>query len=205
MKNNQSEKSVLSWKAQHGVTIVVVLIVLMLMSLLGVAAAKVAMLSSQSTRYQRDYRVAYESAQAALTDAIMDIESGSRKDMFFAGNEAQFPANCGNNGNTKGLCLYEEDPQETPEIYAVDFANSDKVVPYGAFTGRSFASGATGLKPVKLPRYIIERREDTVGLYANPVSGHYIPRPPIYRITAMGFGPSESVYAVIQADYRKAN
>jgi type IV pilus assembly protein PilX len=179
--------------------------ILVLMSILGVAAAQISMLSNQSTRYQRDYRVAYEAAQAAITDAIMDIEAGTRKDLFFAGNEDQFVADCVGGGTLKGLCLFNADPDAVPVIYTVNFASNSQAVTYGDFTGRSFASGTTGLRPALPPRYVIELLEDNAGLWANQISAEPKPRPPIYRITAMGFGPSESVYVVLQADYRKAN
>lgn len=193
-------------KKQQGVTIVVVLIMLLLLSIVGVTAAQISLLSSQSTRFQRDYKVAYEAAQAAITDAIMDIETGTRKAFFAAGEEMAFVHGCGSSGSTKGLCAYDADSTGKPVVYTADFEGGSNTVTFGDFTQRSFSSGAVGLMPSSPPRYIIELLEDELGQAGNALGGPGDkPLPYIYRITAMGFGPNASVSAVLQVDYQKGS
>lgn len=191
----------------RGAAIIIVLIFVALMSVLGVTAAKISMLSSQSTRYQRDFQIAYEAAQAAIADAIMDIETGSRNQMFIAGAAAYYVngEGCHQSApgyNTKGICYYENFSQINA-AYEVDFVSGTDTVGYGEFTGRNFSSGSVGLKPALPPRYIIEILDSPVDSSSVSVIQSGKPLPPIYRITAMGFGPATSVYAVVQVNYRK--
>lgn len=189
---------------QRGVTIVVVLIMLVMMCLVGAVAAQISMLSSQATRYQRDYMVAYEAAQAGIIDAIMDIEAGSRHGIFSPGNDIMFVSGCGGSGNSLGLCAYDDASSSLSAAFTADFRGGSNTVSYGSFTGNSFMTGATGLKPVRPPRYIIEALNDYAGQTGqSAVTPGGKPEPYIYRITAMGFGPRDSVYSVIQADYYK--
>ena len=59
--------------AQRGVTLIVVLLILVVVTVLGIGGAQIALLGERSTRYDRDYLVATQAAEAALMDAEQDI------------------------------------------------------------------------------------------------------------------------------------
>ena len=57
---------------------------------------------------------------------------------------------------------------------------------------------ARGLRPVLAPRYIVEAVDDRELL-----SDLSLPSLPVYRITAMGFGPRRDIQVVLQTLYRR--
>jgi len=65
----------------------------------------------------------------------------------------------------------------------------------GDFTGRTSPSGTgSGLVPVQSPRYVIEIVKDrSPGSKAGAV---------IYRVTAMGFGPSANARVLLQGEFK---
>lgn len=189
---------------RRGMSLIIVLILLLLMSILGVTAAQLSLLSNQATRYQRDFKVAYEGAQAALVDAIMDIESGDRKHLFKIGSDIGYSDKCGSEDDFLGLCN-EYDSDMKPVLYKdIDLKNTSNAVPYGHFTGRTFQSGTVGLIPAKPPAYIIQYIEDKTKEIGNELgSPGKKPHGAFYRITAIGYGPNEKVFAIVQGEYSK--
>lgn len=187
------------YKKQHGVSVIVILVLLVAILILGVSAAQVSLLSGQSTRNMRDYRIAHEAAQAALVDAVMDIEGNQRKTSF-TGGSIGFIDGCGS-GNYLGLCAPTDQLEsKKPVVFEVDMRTSNKVVPYGKFTGRTFASGVNGLEPAKPPAYIIENIDvdPKVGGLGSDAEPKFK-----YRISAIGYGPVDSVYVILQSEYKK--
>jgi type IV pilus assembly protein PilX len=60
-------------RTQRGVTLIIVLLILVVVTILGIGGAQIALLGERSTRYDRDYLVASQAAEAALMDAEFDI------------------------------------------------------------------------------------------------------------------------------------
>ena len=101
-------------EAERGVTLVIVLLILVIVTILGIGGAQIALLGERSTRYDRDYLVASQSAEAALMDAEFDIRgpntwAGNRVAQFSEGNTGVFLPNCGTSGINHGLCETQPD------------------------------------------------------------------------------------------------
>jgi type IV pilus assembly protein PilX len=189
---------------QSGFSMVTVLIILVVVSLLGLAASKMVVQSERSSRYDRDWQIAWQAAEAALLDAEFDIRGpnskvGNRVADFTPTSLLGFTDGCGNTTATRGLCTPAAGGAK-PIWYQVDFTDTSataKTVQFGEFTGRSYANGSTGVRPAQLPRYIIEAIPDQA-----PGSSAATPKI-LYRVTAMGFGPRVETQAVLQMVFRK--
>lgn len=196
-------------RRQRGVTLIVVLLILVVVTILGIGGAQIALLGERSTRYDRDYLVASQAAEAALMDAEFDIRgptdaaaSGvSRVAQFNQTNLGIFVPGCGNSGNTRGLC--EANADNVKPVWAtVDFLDESGTAPsvaFGTFTARSFDAGATGIRPERAPRYIVELIDDTTP--GGNAAGSKVAK--MYRVTAIGFGPRTDIQVVMQIAFRK--
>jgi len=198
-------------RRQRGVSLVVVLLILIIVSLLGAGAAQMALMGERTTRADRDYQVAFQAAEAALSDALSEIEgpidpsvTNSRLAIFTQGNKQGFIAGCNNGTATRGLCLpmpSSTSPTDKDVWYQVDFTDAGstaKTVAYGTYTGRQMSYGGGGLQPAALPRYIIEVEDHTEpGMDAS----HPASKITMYRITAVGFGPTQNARVMLQAEY----
>lgn len=191
-------------RPQHGASLIMVMLILIVVSILGVGAAQIAILGERSARNDRDYQVAWQSAEAALLDAEFDIRgdtgiTATRKDVFTANNQIAFVEGCGTSGNSKGLCL--PTVVGKPVWLQIDFAAaSTPTAEFGQFTGRSFDAGGLGVKPVRKPRYMVEAISDAEIFGDKSAKAK---KKLVYRVTAMGFGPREDIQAVIQTVFRK--
>jgi type IV pilus assembly protein PilX len=191
-------------RRQHGITLIVVLIILVIVTLLGVGGARIALLGERSTRYDRDYQVAWQAAEAALMDAQFDIRgpnsaAAKRTDLFSENNTSMFIPGCNTTSQFRGLCQPSEDKPVWASADFLDESGSAPTVAYGTYTGRAFDAGSSGVKPARLPRYLIEWVPDTTPLL-NASSGS---KPIMYRVTAMGFGPRDDVQVVLQIAFKK--
>ena len=195
-------------RRQEGASLIITLLMLMAVMLLGLSAAQIALSSEKASRNDRDRKVAFQAAEAALIDAEIDIQNStsanSRSSMFSKNSALGFPAeteaNCGSGigQSNLGLCS-RKSAGATPLWKAIDFSNADvnstQSVPYGAFTGQLFTT-ANG-SSIKVPRYVIELMVfNQAGESADAVSY-------FYRITAIGFGIRASTQVVLQTFYRK--
>lgn len=194
--------------AQRGVTLIIVLLILVVVTVLGIGGTQIALLGERSTRYDRDYLIATQAAEAALMDAEFDIRGPNsaaatvqRVSQFDQTNVGVFTAGCGNTGKLRGLCA--PNAESVKPIWAtVDFLDESATAPtvgFGTFTGRTFDAGTTGIRPERVPRYIIELIDD-----ASPggnASGGNVAK--MYRITAIGFGPRKEIQVVMQIGFRK--
>jgi type IV pilus assembly protein PilX len=202
---------------QRGLTLIVVMLILAVVMILGVGGAQIALLGERSTRYDRDYLVASQAAEAALMDAEYDIGingptaattiSTTRSALFTQTNTMLFQPGCGSSGNSLGLCTAAL-PGTKPVWATVDFLATSQptYVSFGAFTGRSYQNalqnGGGGIQPALPPRYVIEVVPDKGnGNNAGAVGGQQVAW--MYRITAIGFGPRQEVQVVMQISYRK--
>jgi type IV pilus assembly protein PilX len=164
-----------------------VLVVIVLM--IGVSAARAAFSAGKSTGVERDRLVAFGAAEAALLDAVRDIEAGTRSAMF-DGSGAPFVEGCGSAGNNHGLCRPAL-AHEPAAWQAADIEAGEVSAAFGEFTGHRIATSAPG-QPFRLPRYVIE-----------PLPSHGALA--LYRITAIGFGARAGTRVVLQAVYHKAS
>ncbi len=191
-------------RAQSGVSLIVVLMLLVIVSILGVGAAQIASMGERSSRNDRDMQMAWQSAEAALMDAEMEISgpvASTRRANVFTGlaNTNAYVTGCGTSGDSVGLCALN--PTGKPAWLTVDFTATGGGAPttyFGQFTGRSFASGLVGAQPIKTPRYVIEPIQDPDNRDKSGSNTSYI-----FRITAMGFGPRADIQAVSQTIYRQ--
>jgi type IV pilus assembly protein PilX len=186
-----------------GFSMIIVLIILSILSLLGVAATQMTLLTERSSRYDRDWQIAYQSAEAALLDAEFDIRgpntsAAKRLTSFTSTGLLGFTEGCGT-GADRGLCIPAAAGKEV--WYTVDFTDTDtataKTAAFGEFTGRTLDYGSTGVRPSRSPRYIIEAVPDR-----SPGGSAGVQRY-LYRVTAMGFGPRDDTQAVLQMYFRK--
>lgn len=187
----------------RGFSLIVTLILLVVVTVLGIAASQMVLLSERSTRFDRDQKIAFQAAEAALIDAEFDIRgpntsASQRMTSFSADSAVGFIVGCGS-ATSRGMCLPSA-AGEKPVWYAVDFTDETAnatTVKFGEFTGRAFSIGTTGARPEIPPHYIIEVLPDaTPGSSASSTKA-------VFRVTAMGFGPRKETQAVVQMIFRK--
>ena len=189
---------------QHGMSLLVVLMLLVVVIILGVGSAQIALLAERTARSDRDYQVAWQSAETALADAQFDIEgpgTALRTSSFTKDSILDFVEGCGPQSDPvrRGLCLPAVSGK--PVWLAIDMADdAAPVAELGTFTQRVFDAGGTGIKPAKKPRYIIEALPDGQ-LFSDKGIG--AEKKVVYRVTALGYGPREDVQAVMQMIFRK--
>ncbi|WP_265646105.1 pilus assembly PilX family protein [Verminephrobacter aporrectodeae] len=203
-----SSASARKLRQERGLSLIIVMLILIVVSLLGIAGVRIAMMAERGTRNDRDLQIAWQAAEAALVDAEMDIEgqpassTNKRNAVFKQGDVdlSQFVSGCGSTGTSIGLCSLNP-KEEKPAWLAVNFEKTGtdaRTVEFGKFTGRNFPAGATGIQPVKPPRYVIEPIPDEEStMIDTPAKKKFL-----YRITAMGFGPKGDTQVVLQMIYR---
>ncbi|RZL52316.1 MAG: hypothetical protein EOP70_16825 [Variovorax sp.] len=189
--------------ASAGVALIVVMVVLVIVSVLGIGSVQLSMMTGRGARNDRDAQLALQSAEAALRDAVADIDgppaTSKRASAFAAGNLLDFENGCGTVAIRKGLCA--QTLVGRPAWQTVDLSDNARTAAFGEFTGRSFASASGdghGVMPAALPRYVVEAIEDR-----EPFRDLSKPPGLVYRVTAMGFGPRRDIQAVVQMVYRK--
>ena len=189
---------------QRGASLIAVMIILTIVSLLGVAAIQVSMLSERGARNDRDLQLAWQSAEAGLADAEVDLwatnaSSNSRQLTFKpVTNLSAFVAGCGTSSTNRGLCALVNSGK--PAWLTVDFTatgSSAPTIEYGTFTDGAFVAGGLGVQPAQKPRYVVEVIPDPGERDAGTPDSKYI-----FRVTAMGFGPRSEIQAVMQMLYR---
>jgi Tfp pilus assembly protein PilX len=191
----------------RGAALLVVLLMLVATWMLGISAARLSLVDGKALRNARDRELAFQAAEAGLTDAELDIAGSpdpmrSRSALFSNTSAAGFAVGCaaGENNIHLGLCadVVAGTPPAWLELDFLASGNDAHSVPYGKFTGRRMQTGA-GALPARLPRYIIESLPyNPPGASASLSGLSYL-----YRITAIGFGPRESTRVVLQSFYRK--
>lgn len=184
------------------------LLILLVVLMLGLSASRIAVQDEKAARNDRDRQLALQAAEAALIDAQLDIEGGTkapalRIQLFAEPSVNDFAAGCnaGMDNPLLGFCAADEavSRQVWELIDLSDDSANAATVPYGRFTGRLLQIGRGSL-PARLPRYLIERLVDTAsGAVADAGARQYL-----YRITAIGFGARETGSVVLQAVYRRA-
>ena len=193
---------------QCGASLILVMIILTIVSMIGIAGIQISTMSERSARNDRDYQIAWQSAEAGLVDATLELYgSGTslRRNVFEASNVlAYFVDGCGTTGDSRGLCTLAQTGR--PTWVDVNFETTGSAAPtteYGQFTNRTFTAGGAGVQPARRPRYVMEPIRDDAGPGSQCRNLALADCPPVFRITAMGFGPRVDIQAVLQIIYRK--
>jgi type IV pilus assembly protein PilX len=191
---------------RHGGTALPVCLLMLVMALmLGLSAARIALQGERAARNDRDRKIAFHAAEAALLDAQQDIEQpatdAGRGALFAAVGAPDFPAGCGAGTSSPalGLCAgLAADPAWLNVDFMEEGGASARTVPYGLFTGQAMQVGA-GTLPTRLPRYLIEAFADRRAGASADLTG----RGRLYRISAVGFGAQAGTRVMLQAWYRR--
>lgn len=193
----------------QGFSLIVVLLLLTVVSVLGVSAARLTLLQEATVRSDRDTEIALQAAEAALADAERDVlgpnsDAAARLCLFQPPDLAAFAAGCGS-GRTLGLCAAAA-PGETPAWIAADLSPAGGVaVPYGQFTGQTYAAGADrGAVPAHLPRYIVEAVRHNGGWERQRLQGASAGSlDHVFRVTAVGHGVDARTQVMLQTTLYK--
>ena len=214
---------------QRGVVLLVSLLFLIVLTLLGVAASRMVTGEEKMSRYLREYNTAFQAAESAMRDAHDDIDgyfangatNGSRLN-----SDTLFFADC-----SFGQCLF--DPAETAPPW-MDEAKWANAAVLGTYTRRSplpksgavgsdasitskdgqtenaiarVSAATTSLSSVtgvwKQPAYLVESIPDMRPGANSVVVG--VNPPPIYRITARGYGADPNSRAMVQEIYTSSS
>ena len=183
-------------QAQRGASLIMVMLILIVVSVLGVGSAQISLMSERGARNERDLQVAWQSAEAALNDAEIEMfpnGAGTRKSHF--SNATSFVQDCGVAGNSVGLCALNLTGKPAWLTANLEGAGAN-TVRFGAFTGRTFAAGGPGIQPEQAPRYVVEIIPDPGAVDLSD------PSAVLYRVTAIGFGSRTDIQVVLQMMYR---
>lgn len=204
---------------QSGVSLVVVLLLLVIVSMLGIASMQIAMMGERGARNDRDMQIAWQSAEAALVDAEIELRgpnhaSNSRTNKIQS--SPQIPlSGCDASAAWRGFCSPKTNGKSKPTWLLVDFTktgNDAQSVALGTYTGRSYKNAGadlgTGIQPALAPRYIMEDVSvaDAANAGGGMVTAGYKSAPKtgkeaterLYRVTAIGFGPRSDIQAAAQ-------
>ncbi len=184
-------------RPQRGMALVFVLIMISIVFVIAAVSSRVVTLGERAARNDRDRQTAFQAAEAALSDAEMDImgpnsASNQRVSMF-----GTLPADdgCSSATTTRGYC-----GGLASNAYQAIFANegnSPQYATFGEFTNRAgdFPVSAAGALPVKLPRYVIEK---SLINFRNRASAAGTPFD-AFVVTAIGYGLQPGTQVVLQA------
>lgn len=192
-------------KGEKGASLIMVMIILTIVSMIGIAGIQISTMSERGARNDRDYQVAWQSAEAGLMDAENDLfgpGTSTRRDVFGPStNLAVFVDGCGTSGASRGLCNLTQAANDKPAWVTANFdltGNAAPTAEYGQFTGGTFAAGGPGVQPARRPRYVIEAIPDGREVTSGENEKQYV-----FRVTSMGFGPRADIQAVVQMVYRR--
>lgn len=194
-----------------GAALVTALCVLVALMILGLSAAQSALNAEKSARNERDRHIAFQAAEAGLSDAERDIEGGNnpgsaRAALFANASAIGFVDGCGRDPGAANVGLCQLAPAgQAPAWQVAELAGPDDAASaasaatrYGQFTGAVLPTGGAAL-PAKASRYIIELMPLVrAGEDAGPSRAGNL-----YRITAIGFGVRLNTQVVLQSFYRK--
>ena len=196
-------------RRQEGASLIMVMIILTIVSMIGIAGIQISTMSERSARNDRDYQIAWQSAEAGLMDAESDLFGpgpSPRRNIFGpVTNLAAFVDDCGSSGPSRGLCGLKAAPDVKPAWVAVNFdtyGSAAATAEFGEFTGRTFIAGGPGIQPARSPRYVIEPIEDNAGIGSGTRKRGTEDPKYVFRVTSMGFGPRADIQSVVQMIYR---
>lgn len=184
---------------QNGASLIVVLIMLSAIFILAAFGSRLTLLGEKSARNDRDRQIAFQAAEAALSDAEIDImgpnaATNSRVCDVHSRKIDLFTEGCGTTALNRGLCSTNTSTTN-PLFKSVDFEDSStsrKYVNLGEYTGRNvgFSTGNSAL-PAQLPRYIIETIPFNI-----PGSS---PNTKAFLVTGLGYGLNQKTQVMLQS------
>lgn len=185
--------------AQRGISLIVVLIMLSAIFMIAAFGARLTLLGEKSARNDRDRQIAFQAAEAALSDAEIDImgpnaATNSRVCGMYSRKVELFAEGCGNTNDNRGLCSTNASTT-TPLYKTIDFedtSSSRRYVKLGEYSGRDagFSTGNSAL-PAQLPRYIVETIPFTI-----PGS---LPNAKAFLVTGLGYGLNKQTQVMLQS------
>ncbi|WP_029045454.1 pilus assembly protein [Cupriavidus sp. amp6] len=175
---------------------------LLLVLLLAAATLQMLMAGRQLTVMQLDREIAFRAAEVALLDGEADLlAAAAGKGQSGRLDPMPEPGHCGT-GLQAGICLPAAGGTPVWQPWLLAGADADAVgVPLGRFTGATLPvlpPGTAGTRD--LPRYVAELLDQAPAGHAvadSPATSQPGPR---IRITAIGFGRSRAVRAVVQSE-----
>ena len=183
---------------QRGVSLIVVLILMSALFLVVAFGARLSLLGEKTSRNDRDRQIAFQAAEAALSDAEIDLmgpnaAANSRVCETSSKQTGLFVEGCGATTTNRGLCTNSA----TSSLYkSVNFEDTDdstrRYVKLGEYTGgrnTGFATDSSAL-PAQMPRYIIE-----IVQYPRPRSTNET----AFLVTAMGYGLNQKTQVMLQS------
>ncbi|SOY48667.1 putative type 4 fimbrial biogenesis pilX-related signal peptide protein [Cupriavidus taiwanensis] len=183
---------------QSGAVTLLLCGMLLLMVVL-IAAATLQMLLSgrQLAVMQRERELAFRAAEAALRDGEAELLAAAAS-LDAQDRLAPWPApgRCGS-GQQAGLCrpALAGPPVWQPWLRAD--AEVDAIgVPLGRFTGAALPADAAAQEP---PRYVAEILDEAPAGYSAPDPASALAPAPRMRVTAIGFGRTRAVRALLQS------
>lgn len=203
-------------KHQNGMALIFVLIMMTMVFSIAAISSRIATTGERAARADRDRQMALQSAELALSDAELDImEPNSARGCKFPAKVYAEPG-CSFDSESRGVCSRDLTQPDVPLYNIVNFLEEDeslrRYVRVGEFTDRegfNLANEVSGGVEVAVlggaavkPRYIIERVTSSGGGYGLNSAGQAIPlgkAPPMYLVTAVGFGFSRNTRVVLQS------
>ncbi|RDK12080.1 pilus assembly protein [Cupriavidus lacunae] len=174
----------------------------MLLLVVLIAAGTLHMLLSgrQLAVMQLEREIAFRAAEVALLDAEADLlTAAASQDMNDRLGIWPAPGHCGS-GRQAGICRPAVAGPPVWQPWLLVDADADAVgVPLGRFSGASLPvlpAGAAGTQ--ELPRYVAEILDEAPSGYGVQDTAPSTTLAPRIRITAIGFGRSRAVRAVVQ-------
>lgn len=198
--------------------LIVVLGMLSVVFVIATISIRLTLLAERSARNDRDRQVAFQAAEAALSDAELDImgpnSAANKRCTMNWKDTAFFIDGCGasTTDKTRGLCGSNSPGTDYKPLYAtINFDDSSDTTRqyalFGEFTGRSsyIKDQAAGGLSSKNPRYIIEVVRNHRAPISVAVTGGGSPNRNIdntgsaFLITALGYGVSDNTRVMLQA------
>lgn len=169
---------------QRGVVLIVSLILLMVLTLIGVTAMQTSSLEERMTGNALDKNIAFQAAEAALR--VGENRLGSDEDGLKSGEY----------GGWLGELDFNRD-ELPPEPWERDLSEWAKLE--GALA-EGFEEGETVSKP---PHFAVELLDPAATGGPELEVGVTVSEGKVYRVTAMGYGPTEGSQVILQSYYFK--
>ncbi|MDY6799245.1 MAG: PilX N-terminal domain-containing pilus assembly protein [Pseudomonadota bacterium] len=175
MKTHYRIPSVQSKRYQSGVVLIVALIILMAMTIISVSSMSSSTLEERMAANLKDREVAFQAAEAALRHGESLVEAGISTGSF-------------NTACSGGYCQHNLQAATTYPIYWEDstvWSDSAKHITFDAGTSSD-------------AKIIIEYMGTQIQDFSNPDPST---DPPIYRVTALGYGQTVNSRVMLQSTY----
>jgi type IV pilus assembly protein PilX len=187
-----------SRRRQEGAILVIALLFLVLLTIIGISSISGVTLEERMAGNLREQQIAFQAAESALRDAEIDLEPSiggtGNRDTTLTISGGAFTNVC-SGGFTAGVCRQPATPANSWQADIVsasgwDWTDANKTVGYGTYTGAAALPGVA-----RAPRYVIEYLEEKDDNTTTPATRHF-------RISARGWGASETSHVTLQTIYR---